>query len=597
VSPTDTLLTPSPGENVVTTDPTRTFPDLAQILAGNTNAQTGQCPAAPAAPTAVPPATIDCYSEFLPTADWTGFLGDRTMNFRLTARDGHVGGGGIGSAATHVTVAPLAGPFLVTSQGTAQTLQAGEPLSVTWDVAGTDAAPVSTSQVRITLSTDGGATFPYVLAAATANDGSAAVVVPNVITSAARIKVAAVGNVYFDLSDLDLPIVAAPVATPSPAARDFGVQTVGSTTAARAVTITNTGTADLHVTAATLGGTDAGDFAIATDGCSAVAAVATGDSCTIDVTFKPTATGARTASLSIASDAVASPTVVDLGGEGAAAPAPVTTTTTAPAPPPVTTTTTAPAPPALTTTTTTTAPAPPATTVTATTSRPPTTTAAAPPVSRPTSLRGVLASPAMLTGSAVVAGCQTDEPSITTCTVSLAGASATVAVGHRGERGATVRVPLGAAMVHRIQGALTGVGVRVRFTATGYATTRVLHASATTRLLTARLKLVPASGRFAPGSSSLSPAARRYLAHVAHALGHAHRVTCTGYTSTGASPDPAYRQHISRRRAAAACAQLRADGLRAQFTVIAGGATHPLATNATARGRAINRRFELTIVR
>ena len=399
MSPTDTLLTPSPGENVVTTDPSRTFPDLAQILAGNTNAQTGQCPAAPVAPTAVPPATIDCYSEFLPTAVWTGFLGDRTMNFRLTARDGHVGGGGVGSAATQVTVAPLAGPFLVTSQGTAQTLQAGEPLTVTWDVAGTDVAPVDTSQVRITLSTDGGATFPYVLAAATANDGSAAVVVPNVITSAARIKVAAVGNVYFDLSDLDLPIVAAAVATPSPAARDFGVQTVGSTSAARTVTITNTGTAALHVTAVTLGATNPGDFAIATDACSTVAAVATGDSCTIDVTFKPTATGPRAATLTIAGDAVTNPTVVDLGGEGVAAPVPATTTTTAPAPPAVTTTTTAPAPPALTTTTT--APAPPATTVTATTSRPPTTAAAA-PVSHPTSLRGVLASPAMLAGSAVV---------------------------------------------------------------------------------------------------------------------------------------------------------------------------------------------------
>lgn len=158
-------------------------------------------------------------------------------------------------------------------------------------------------------------------------------------------------------------------------------------------------------------------------------------------------------------------------------------------------------------------------------------------------------------------------------------------------------MPLGAPMVHRIQGALTGVPVRVGFTATGYATTRVLHASATTRLLTATLKLVPPSGRFAPGSASLSSAARRYLAHVARVLGHAHRVTCTGYTSTGASPNAAYRRDISRRRAIAACDQLRDTGLRAQFTAVAGSARHPRATNATARGRAINRRFELTIVR
>ena len=77
VSATDTLLYHSPGENLAGTSPSRTFPDLAQVLAGNTNAKTGTCPAAPAAPasgggTNVPAATIDCYSEFLPTGGWVG---------------------------------------------------------------------------------------------------------------------------------------------------------------------------------------------------------------------------------------------------------------------------------------------------------------------------------------------------------------------------------------------------------------------------------------------------------------------------------------------------------------------------------------------
>ena len=106
VSATDTLLTPSPGLNAVTTDPTRVFPDLGQILANNTNAVTGTCPTAPAAPTVVPPEIRDCFSEFLPTADWVGFAGDRTLNFRLTARDARPGGGGVGSAATKLTLAP-----------------------------------------------------------------------------------------------------------------------------------------------------------------------------------------------------------------------------------------------------------------------------------------------------------------------------------------------------------------------------------------------------------------------------------------------------------------------------------------------------------
>ena len=67
----------------------------------------------------------DCFSEFLPTAAYVGFLSDRTMTFRLTVRDGHPGGGGIGSRDTRVTVAPTAGPFLVTSHAAPATLRGG----------------------------------------------------------------------------------------------------------------------------------------------------------------------------------------------------------------------------------------------------------------------------------------------------------------------------------------------------------------------------------------------------------------------------------------------------------------------------------------
>ncbi|WP_326557757.1 M12 family metallo-peptidase [Micromonospora sp. NBC_01796] len=215
VSPTDTLEYYSPGLNAVDTNPTRDFPDLAQIAANNTNAKTGTCPAAPPAPptgwaTNVPAATIDCYSEFLPTGDWVGFDNNRTMHFRLTARDGHPGAGGIGSADTALVVTPTAGPFLVTSQGVAGTAVGGSAQAVTWDVAGTDVAPIGVTEVKISLSTDDGATFPYVLAERTANDGTATVAVPNVATTTARIRVEAVGNVFFDLNDDKFTITAGP---------------------------------------------------------------------------------------------------------------------------------------------------------------------------------------------------------------------------------------------------------------------------------------------------------------------------------------------------------------------------------------------------
>lgn len=204
VSNTDTLLYGSPGLNQVTTDPTRVFPDMTQVLANNTNAETGTCTVANAtAPTA---AEIDCLSEHLPTAAYVGYAGTNaapaSLNFRLTARDGR---GGVNSAQTRLVLASNAGPFLVTSPNTAATLDSGAQ-TVTWAVANTQLAPVSTANVKITLSTDGGLTFPTVLAASTPNTGSAVVSLPATPTTTARIKVEAVGNIFFDVSNANFTI-------------------------------------------------------------------------------------------------------------------------------------------------------------------------------------------------------------------------------------------------------------------------------------------------------------------------------------------------------------------------------------------------------
>ncbi|WP_262014410.1 M12 family metallo-peptidase [Micromonospora sp. Mcm103] len=258
VSPTDTLKYYSPGLNAVTTDSTRVFPDLRQILAGNTNAATGTCPAPPAPPATggasnVPAELVDCYSEFLPTRDWVGIAGDRTLHFKLTARDGRLGGGGIGSADVAVVLAPDAGPFLVTSQDTAAVLDGGSTQTVTWDVAGTDVAPVNAAQVKISLSADGGLTFPYVLAEQTANIGTATVTLPNVATGKARIKIEALGNVFFDVNDADFTIRSAPVVTST--APDGGVRVQYSDALSPAVTVTATDgdTAGADLTAAATG--------------------------------------------------------------------------------------------------------------------------------------------------------------------------------------------------------------------------------------------------------------------------------------------------------------------------------------------------------
>lgn len=173
-----------------TTSPTRTFPKMSTILSNTTNATSGACGSLPGG--------LPCWVEFLPTAA-------RSMNFRVTARDNRVDGGGVNSANTTVTVANV-GPFLVTAPNTAVSYAGGSTQTVSWNVAGTSASPVSTANVNILLSTDGGTTFPTVLASNTPNDGTQAVTIPNTATSQARIQVQAAGNIFFDVSDANFTI-------------------------------------------------------------------------------------------------------------------------------------------------------------------------------------------------------------------------------------------------------------------------------------------------------------------------------------------------------------------------------------------------------
>lgn len=79
---------------------------------------------------------------------------------------------------------------------------------VTWDVAGTTAAPVSCPNVDILLSVNGGMTFDTILADDTPNDGSQNIVAPTSNTSAARLKIACANNIFFDIGDNDFAITA-----------------------------------------------------------------------------------------------------------------------------------------------------------------------------------------------------------------------------------------------------------------------------------------------------------------------------------------------------------------------------------------------------
>ncbi len=207
VSDADTLLYESPGENLATTEPARTFPDIAQVLAGDTDAEE-PCPTPTTSPTSrMNDAALNCFSEFLPDPAYA--LASGELNFRVTVRDGSALGGGTGFDDVTLALDPSAGPFLVTSRGEeGTTADAGATETVEWDVAGTD-SPDLAENVSISLSVDGGLTFPHVLAASTANDGSEDVVLPDVNAEQARIKVAAVDNYFFDLNNADFAITGA----------------------------------------------------------------------------------------------------------------------------------------------------------------------------------------------------------------------------------------------------------------------------------------------------------------------------------------------------------------------------------------------------
>ncbi len=135
----------------------------------------------------------------------------RSLNFRLTVKDNrpYVPGSTIGQTQFTdmvVTVTNTSGPFQVTSPNTNVSWLGGLSQVITWDVNGTTNPPVSCANVMISLSTDGGLTFPTVLAANTPNDGSESVTLPCVTTANGRIKVEAVGNIFFDISNSNFSI-------------------------------------------------------------------------------------------------------------------------------------------------------------------------------------------------------------------------------------------------------------------------------------------------------------------------------------------------------------------------------------------------------
>ncbi len=104
----------------------------------------------------------------------------------------------------------------------------------------------------------------------------------------------------------------------SPTSLSFAAQQVGTTSAAKTVTLNNEQTVALNISGATITGTNSSDFNVTTTCPLVPASLAAGGNCPLQVTFTPGASGTRTAVLNVNDDAPGSPQTIPLTGSGTA---------------------------------------------------------------------------------------------------------------------------------------------------------------------------------------------------------------------------------------------------------------------------------------
>ncbi len=153
-----------------TTSKTRIFPRLSSVLNG-----------------------VDWREERLPTYD-------RDLTFNFVVRDNNPTAGGVNWATLAFKSSASAGPFLVTEPSTFTSTKPGKTITVEWDVADTDNDIVNCQFVDIYFSDDGAQSFPYLLKAKTANDGSEIINIPNTVTQNGKVKVKGSNSVFFNIN-------------------------------------------------------------------------------------------------------------------------------------------------------------------------------------------------------------------------------------------------------------------------------------------------------------------------------------------------------------------------------------------------------------
>jgi subtilisin-like proprotein convertase family protein len=163
-------------------DSARTLPRLSNLLAGTLAS-----------------------GETLPTTS-------RQMRWRLVARDNRAGAGATGFDDLTITTVDTGAPFAITTPSGPASWTGGSGQAIAWNVAGTSSAPINAASVRIVFSADGGQTWPIVLSPSTPNDGLETIVAPVLDTTQGRLRVEAIGNIFFSVNAANLSVVSPPLA-------------------------------------------------------------------------------------------------------------------------------------------------------------------------------------------------------------------------------------------------------------------------------------------------------------------------------------------------------------------------------------------------
>jgi hypothetical protein len=227
--------------------PTRSFPRLQLVLANSTSS-----------------------AERYFTAPSTN------RRFTVTVRDNNASGGLFAQATTVLTIDTTKSPFSITSPNTNVSWPAGSTQTVLWNPESLT-TPLA-ANVDITMSHDGGTTFPTTIITGTPNDGSHTFTVPNILGNQTRIKIKASDNYFYDINNSNFRIVAGadttpptPVfattasnptnASPIPYTVDFGENINGSTFTTADITLSGTASAGATVsTPSAISGTQVYSF-------------------------------------------------------------------------------------------------------------------------------------------------------------------------------------------------------------------------------------------------------------------------------------------------------------------------------------------------